>query len=149
MPIGRSIATAVNTVKRWCAGGGVTKGGASASNVTAATKAKACRAVGQWEAKKAKGKVSEALALIEEEGALRLVEGGLSELSFEEVGELLASIEGREDEIDRLGVEEPSVLDQRLAEATREMERARADGDSVGWEGARARAAVIRGMLGR
>jgi rubrerythrin len=54
-PIGQAIAFAVGTVRRWCAGGSVTKGGASKSNVTAATKAKACAALAEWEAKKKKG----------------------------------------------------------------------------------------------
>lgn len=55
--IGRAIASAVNTAKRWCAGGEVTKSG-SKSKVTAATKAKACKAVAEWEKKKAKGRVN-------------------------------------------------------------------------------------------
>lgn len=54
MNIGRAIATAVNTVKRWCEGGTVSKTGGpeGGHGVTAATKAKACKAVAQWEAKK-------------------------------------------------------------------------------------------------
>lgn len=44
MPEQRAIATAVATVKRWCAGGG---------GVKADTRAKACAAVTEWEAKRA------------------------------------------------------------------------------------------------
>lgn len=44
-----AIASAVNTVKRWCRGG---------DNVKADTRTKACAAVAEWEAKKAKSKVS-------------------------------------------------------------------------------------------
>lgn len=47
MSISHAIASAVNTVKKWAAGGG---------NVTTATQAKAARAVAQWEAKKIKGR---------------------------------------------------------------------------------------------
>jgi hypothetical protein len=45
MDISRAIATAVSTVKRWAAGGG---------QVSAETRAKAAKAVAEWEAKKAK-----------------------------------------------------------------------------------------------
>lgn len=56
---GRCIASAVNTAKRWCSGGSVSKtSGPKASNVSAATKAKACRAVAQWEAAKAKARLN-------------------------------------------------------------------------------------------
>lgn len=44
MEIGHAIASAVNTCKRWCAGTG---------DVKADTQAKACKAVAQWEKKKA------------------------------------------------------------------------------------------------
>lgn len=59
--ISNAIAAAVNTVKRWCAGGSVTKKGASTANVTAKTKALACKAVAQWEAKKARSKTEESV----------------------------------------------------------------------------------------
>lgn len=45
MSVSQAIATAVNTVKRWARGGG---------NVTAATQAKAAKALAEWEAKKAR-----------------------------------------------------------------------------------------------
>ena len=56
--IGHSIAIAVNQVKRWCSGGTVssTKGPTKSQNVSAATKAKACKAVAEWNAKRAKSK---------------------------------------------------------------------------------------------
>lgn len=55
--IGHSIASAVNTIKRWCSGGSVSKTkGPSKSNVKPATKAKACKALAEWEALKAKNK---------------------------------------------------------------------------------------------
>jgi peptidoglycan hydrolase-like protein with peptidoglycan-binding domain len=60
--IGTAIAIAVNTVKRWCAGGGVTKTGPHKSGVSAKTKAQACAAVAQWEAKKAASHATEAEA---------------------------------------------------------------------------------------
>lgn len=54
MTIGHAIASAVNTVKRWCKGGTVSKTGGpeGGQNVTAATKAKACVALTQWNAKR-------------------------------------------------------------------------------------------------
>lgn len=48
MSVSHAIATAVNTVKKWAAGGG---------GVKADTRAKAAKAVAQWEAKKAKSKL--------------------------------------------------------------------------------------------
>lgn len=48
-----AIASAVNTVKRWCAGGG---------DVKADTQAEACAAVADWERKKAQSKVTAANA---------------------------------------------------------------------------------------
>jgi hypothetical protein len=45
MSVSRAIATAINKCKQWCRGGG---------GVTAATKAKACRALAQWEKMKAR-----------------------------------------------------------------------------------------------
>lgn len=49
MTVSRAIATAVNTVKRWAAGG---------DNVSAKTKALAAKAVAEWESKKASTKVN-------------------------------------------------------------------------------------------
>jgi hypothetical protein len=62
MTIGHAIATAVNTVKRWCQGGTVSKtGGAEGSHgVSAKTKAQACAAVAAWEKKKGGAKIKEA-----------------------------------------------------------------------------------------
>jgi hypothetical protein len=53
--IGAAIAAAVNTVKRWCHGGTVSKTGGPevAHHVSAATVAKACKALAEWNAKKA------------------------------------------------------------------------------------------------
>lgn len=51
---GRAIASAVNTVKRWAAGGTVHEHGGG--TVSADTKAKAAAAVAEWEAKKASSK---------------------------------------------------------------------------------------------
>ena len=61
-PIGTAIAIAVNTVKRWASAGTVTKKGGH--QVTAATRAKAAKAVAEWEAKKKAGskKMNEAAA---------------------------------------------------------------------------------------
>lgn len=143
MTIGHAIATAVNTVKRWCAGGQVTKSGAHASNVTAATKAKACRAVAQWEAKKGKGKLKEALALIEQDGHLSLLEANVAELRMREVMELLAYVDAHEDEIDALGAERQSSPEGRMEEAKREMREALERGDTAAFEGARARAQAL------
>jgi len=60
MTISHAIATAVNTVKRWCQGGTVSKtsGPEKSQGVTPQTKAKACAAVAQWNAKKAKAGVN-------------------------------------------------------------------------------------------
>lgn len=52
MEISRAIAVAVNTVKRWAAGGTVTEHGTT-KTITAKTQAQAAAAVAQWEAKKA------------------------------------------------------------------------------------------------
>lgn len=49
--ISRAIATAVNTVKRWAAGGTVTAGGGP--KVSARTQSQAAKALAQWETKKA------------------------------------------------------------------------------------------------
>lgn len=50
--ISRSIAVAVNTVKRWAAGGTVTEHGTT-KRVSPATQAKAAAALASWNAKKA------------------------------------------------------------------------------------------------
>jgi SPP1 gp7 family putative phage head morphogenesis protein len=52
MDISRAIAVAVNTVKRWAAGGTVTEHGTT-KTITAKTQAQAAAALAQWEAKKA------------------------------------------------------------------------------------------------
>lgn len=77
--IGASIATAVETTRRWCSTGKNWNGG----DLKPATRAKACKAVASWEAKKAKSKAKtaakklkesaemmEARELIEAKGAL-------------------------------------------------------------------------------
>lgn len=55
---GRAIAVAVNSAKKMCASGDTNLPGAQ--TVNAGSKAEACAAVASWEAKKGKGKVSEA-----------------------------------------------------------------------------------------
>ena len=78
-PIGTAIATAVATTKRWCSTGKNWNGG----DLKPTTRAKACKAVASWEAKKAKSKaktaakklkesaeMAEARDLIEAKGAL-------------------------------------------------------------------------------
>lgn len=50
--ISRAIAVAVNTVKRWAAGGTVTEHGTT-KRVSAKTQALAAKALAEWEAKKA------------------------------------------------------------------------------------------------
>lgn len=55
MPISRAIAVAVNTVKRWAAGGTVTEHGTT-KRITPETQAQAAKAVAEWEAKKARGR---------------------------------------------------------------------------------------------
>lgn len=84
-PIGTAIAIAVNTVKRWATAGAVTKTGKGAGHqVTAATRAKAAKAVAQWEAKKAKGKAKAvAEAAVEDEDVDRLTEAELLEVAAE------------------------------------------------------------------
>lgn len=54
--VSAAIATAVNTVKRWAAGGTSSKSGPRAVKVHADTQAKAAAALVQWEALKAKAK---------------------------------------------------------------------------------------------
>jgi hypothetical protein len=51
MPIGRAIAVAVNACKRMCATGDLNFPGVQ--NVNAGSRAEACKAVAEWEAKKA------------------------------------------------------------------------------------------------
>lgn len=65
MDISRAIAVAVNTVKRWATAGTVTKKGGK--GVTPATRAKAAKAVAEWEAKKAKAKASRAAKNLSQE----------------------------------------------------------------------------------
>ena len=87
--IGRAIQIAVGTVKRWCAGGSASTHGASASGVSAATKAKACAAVAEWNAKRAKSKAKTAQ------------EAELGALTFEEAAadmELVLAILEAEDQ---------------------------------------------------
>jgi 2'-5' RNA ligase len=55
--ISHAIATAVNTVKRWARGGTVTKNGTT-KRITPQTQALAAKAVAEWEAKKAAGKIN-------------------------------------------------------------------------------------------
>lgn len=59
MSISRSIAVAVNTVKRWAVGGTVTKGGTT-KRITPKTQALAIKAVAEWNAKKARAKIDNA-----------------------------------------------------------------------------------------
>lgn len=55
--ISRAIAVAVNTVKRWAAGGTVTKSGTT-KHITPATQAQAAAAVASWNAKRAAGRLA-------------------------------------------------------------------------------------------
>lgn len=59
MSISRSIAVAVNTVKRWSKGGTVTENGTT-KRITPQTQALAAKAVAEWTAKKAKAKIDNA-----------------------------------------------------------------------------------------
>lgn len=63
MTVSHAIATAVNTVKKWAAG----KGG-----VSAATKAKAAKALAEWEAKKASAKATNASIRTDDDFVLHL-----------------------------------------------------------------------------
>jgi hypothetical protein len=81
MTISNAIASAINTVKKWCAGGG---------GVKSDTKAKACAAVAQWEAKKKSTKVKEAYDELRE--AAR-AEGAWYYPSVEECAEIIAGAE--------------------------------------------------------
>jgi hypothetical protein len=65
MTISRAIAVAVNTVKRWAAGGTVTEHGTT-KRITPKTQALAAKALASWEAKKKAG----SLAMSEELGLL-------------------------------------------------------------------------------
>lgn len=88
MTISRAIATAVNTVKRWARMGKVAKyGDPHNKHVSAKTAALAAKAVAEWEAKKAAGKIhlsEDLLRLIDlteisEDYAIYLAEGILDE----------------------------------------------------------------------
>ena len=67
-----AIATAVNTVKRWAAGGTSAKSGPRAKKVHADTQAKAAAAVAQWEALKAKAKSKKVAATHNDDGSVLL-----------------------------------------------------------------------------
>lgn len=110
-PIGTAIAMAVGTMRRWCAGGSVSKGGASTANVKGGTKAKACAALAEWEAKKKKGgaaqrasnSIREAVMLDGRTAAVFLalqeieaLEDPVPEVSLEEAVELVEAMELRE-----------------------------------------------------
>jgi peptidoglycan hydrolase-like protein with peptidoglycan-binding domain len=68
MTVSHAIATAVNTVKRWCTGGTVSKTGGlqTGGGVKPDTKAKACKAVAEWEAMKASTKAKSAAKKLKE-----------------------------------------------------------------------------------
>lgn len=92
--ISAAIASAVNTVKRWATAGNVTKSGKGAKyQVTAATRAKAAKAVAQWEAKKKSGSAKMKAAKAVKESA----EEGGRELTPLEEAELLEAISEPED----------------------------------------------------
>lgn len=93
--IGRSIQIAVGVVQRWCKGGGVSArggvkvDGANASGVSAATKAKACAALAEWDAKRAASKTTTAAKKVTESEALAVVdEHGFWALSLREAAAL-------------------------------------------------------------
>lgn len=103
--IGIAIAAAVNTVKRWCHGGTVSKTGGPevAHHVSATTVAKACKALAEWNAKRGKSALSLGLDrdaysdfdLAEEfgaeiEAALRLAQEQQSEFDEDEFALALA-----------------------------------------------------------
>lgn len=67
-----AIATAVNTVKRWAAGGTSAKSGPRAKKVHADTQAKAAAALAQWEALKAKAKTKKVAATSNDDGSVLL-----------------------------------------------------------------------------
>ena len=92
--ISHAIATGVNTVKKWCAGG---KG-----NTTAATKAKACAAVAEWEAKKAKGKAKKLAEAVELEARR---DGSWRYPSLEQAEAILEGAEAMDDIYPPLGAE--------------------------------------------
>lgn len=66
MTISRSIAVAVNTVKRWAKGGTVTKSGTT-KRITPKTQALAAKALAEWNAKKARAKLDLSVELTREE----------------------------------------------------------------------------------
>lgn len=79
MSISRAIATAVNTVKRWAAGGTVRANGGQ--RVTAKTQAQAAAALADWEAKKASAH-AEARAEMEAYEAMTVEDVDLSQLTL-------------------------------------------------------------------
>jgi hypothetical protein len=104
MDIGHAIAVAVNTVKRWAAGGG---------GVTAKTKAKAAAAVAEWEKKKAsKGydafleyetKTRDGLVTVEEQFGMEYKNVGVKGLRVADevtgIVEAIVSVTGVKDEV--------------------------------------------------
>lgn len=110
--IGRSIATAVNWAKKMCSTGTAFGGKVK---VKGASQAAACKAVAQWEAKKAKGRLKEAEALVE-----------AAEHPFfptlEEALELADLMEEK--------MQEYYMLDERLEDAVARRSAAAAAGDA-------------------
>jgi peptidoglycan hydrolase-like protein with peptidoglycan-binding domain len=128
-PIGTAIAIAVGTVRRWCAGGEVAasgKGGISkTSGVSAKTKAQACRAVAEWEAKKKASKAKTAAEAAEVLEAAGMVYDADELLSFEGAYALY--------EADFKPIPEPRL--HFVEKLLREVEDAHDDWDAWGEDG--------------
>lgn len=70
--VSAAIATAINTVKRWAAGGTSSKSGPRAEKVHADTQAKAAAALAEWEALKAKAKGKKLATTQTSDGVIRM-----------------------------------------------------------------------------
>jgi hypothetical protein len=121
MTISHAIATAVNTVKKWCSGSTVSStGGVQTAKASPATRAKACAAVAQWEAKKKRSKVSEA-AVRELEESVR-AEGGWFWPTLAEAGRVIAGAEAMR------SADYPSLAEARILRTAGRL------GSALDWE---------------
>lgn len=101
--VGFAVASAVNRVKAWCKGSNTSSRGNTVSqNVSAATKAKACAAVAEWMAKRAKSKGK----TLTEAGLLAAGEGELAPglvAVVDRLGDAELSLEDEESLVELLG----------------------------------------------
>ena len=126
--ISAAIASAVNTVKRWATAGNVTKSGKGAKyQVTAATRAKAAKAVAQWEAKKKSGSAKMKAAKAIKEAAVEDVR----ELTALEETEVLEAVADPEDYTEQIVNDLVRYFDHARKLAEQMVDNSLADRDGI------------------